>query len=566
VKEDTKSNLGDFAFLSFIGGFFFPPLFVVGIFLLLPLAFDKKKMAGAVQSLAKAAQSYDEHAKRIANDNRLRLISSYLLGPIQAKLKVAIEVRSIAEQLENDPKLKAIFDSIKLTSPTDSSTAYQPLDIDRELAELASLLPMNAALASKVLQTQKDCVSELRRIRERLQADSVLLQQFRTVKMSNVCENFDAFKAFGSLGGSATNQTHSLIREVDAFQNLLATGPQVCVTRDVAADKLTVTPRKGALLPIPEGLVSKVAKNHSGQLKSHPVELSKATNSHHQLAHVSPRPTPSKQAPLFGQQEKLEPQSGSIDDPMLQEALDAYEDSRREEREASYELLRKELSAFQAEAAFRAEDWASRSWQDELGGTVFREARIQPGANEELLLQLRRNGVKKLYHFTDRQNIQSIIRNGGLYSWDLCETSNLVISRPGGSALSRQLDCRKGLQRYVRLGFARDHPMMYTAIGDGRISDPVVLEIDLDVVRLSDVLYSDRNAVASGANVGPGLDALRGIHFDLIQRGKWRTEEEKGFYQAEVLIRDAVPGYLIRHEGRLIRTRPDFDSDADIPF
>jgi hypothetical protein len=108
--------------------------------------------------------------------------------------------------------------------------------------------------------------------------------------------------------------------------------------------------------------------------------------------------------------------------------------------------------------------------------------------------------------------------------------------------------------------------MMYTAIGDGRISDPVILEIDLDIMRLSDVLFSDRNAVANGANVGPGLDALRGIHFDLIQRGKWRTEEEKGFYQAEVLIRDAVPGYLIRHEGRLIRTRPDFDSDADIPF
>ena len=107
--------------------------------------------------------------------------------------------------------------------------------------------------------------------------------------------------------------------------------------------------------------------------------------------------------------------------------------------------------------------------------------------------------------------------------------------------------------------------MMYTASGDGRISDPVVLEIDLDVVRLSDVLFSDRNAVANGANVGPGLDALRGIHFDLIQRGKWRTEEEKSFYQAEVLIRDAVPGYLIRHEGRLIRTKPDLDSDGDIP-
>lgn len=566
MNEDTKATLIGFAVFSFIGGFAFPPLFAVGLFLLVLPTFKKGEFARRAQAFAGAAQSIRDNAKRIRDYDRLRLISSHLLRPIQAKLNIAIQMGAIAEAFKNDPELVHSLETTVFKIPTDSSSGYQPPDIDRELAKLASLLPMNAELASKVLQTQKDCASELRRIRERLQADSALLQQFRTLKVSNGCENFDAFKAFGSLGGSATNQAHSLVREVDAFQYLLRTGPQVCVSRDVATDKPTVNPRRGAPLPISEKLVSKVAKNHSGQLKSHPIELSKATNSHHQLAHVSPRPGPSKQFPLYGQQQTLELQSASIDDPMLQEALDAYEDSRREEREASYELLRKELSAFQAEEAFRAEEWASRSWQDELGGTVFHEARIQPGANEELLLQLRRNGVKKLYHFTDRQNIQSIIRNGGLYSWDLCETSNLVISRPGGSALSRQLDCRKGLQRYVRLGFAKDHPMMFTAIGDGRISDPVVLEIDLDVVRLSDVLYSDRNAVANGANVGPGLDALRGIHFDLIQRGKWRTEEEKGFYQAEVLIRDAVPGYLIRHEGRLIRTRPDFDSDDDIPF
>ena len=268
MKEDTKSRLSDFAFAFFIGGFFFPPLFVVFIFLLLISAFEKGEFAKRAKNFARAAQSFKKQAQRIERDNRLRLISSHLLGPIQAKLKCAIAVRSIAEQLENDPKLKEIYDRIKLTSPTDSSTDYQPLDIDRELAELASLLPMNAELASKVLQTQKDCASELRRIRERLQADSALLQQFRTLKIPNVCENFDAFKAFGSLGGSATNQAHSLVREVDAFQYLLRTGPQVCVSRDVATDKPTVDPRRGAPLPISERLLSKVAKNHSGQLKN----------------------------------------------------------------------------------------------------------------------------------------------------------------------------------------------------------------------------------------------------------------------------------------------------------
>ncbi len=321
-----------------------------------------------------------------------------------------------------------------------------------------------------------------------------------------------------------------------------------------------------AALSVCLSFFGKVVTSFFEGLNSHPVELSRTASSHRQLTRVIPPLAPSKHPPLHAPPKEPERQSGSMDDRALQEALDSYEESRREEREASYELLSDELSTLQAEEAFQADERPSTSWQEQLGGTVLHEAHIQSGANEEIVAQLRRSGVRKLYHFTDRQNIQSIIRNGGLYSWVRCEASDMVISRPGGSNLSRQLDRRKGLEGYVRLGFVKDHPMMYNAVADGRISDPVVLEIDLDVVRLSDVLYSDRNAAANGANVGHGLDALRVIHFDLIQRGKWRTEEEKGFYQAEVLIRDAVPGYLIRHEGRLIRTRPDPDLDDDIPF
>ena len=32
---------------------------------------------------------------------------------------------------------------------------------------------------------------------------------------------------------------------------------------------------------------------------------------------------------------------------------------------------------------------------------------------------LEQHGIKKLYHFTDRDNLESIIRNGGLYSWQI---------------------------------------------------------------------------------------------------------------------------------------------------
>lgn len=33
---------------------------------------------------------------------------------------------------------------------------------------------------------------------------------------------------------------------------------------------------------------------------------------------------------------------------------------------------------------------------------------------------LKEHGINSLYHFTDRKNLESIIRHGGLYSWGDC--------------------------------------------------------------------------------------------------------------------------------------------------
>ena len=45
---------------------------------------------------------------------------------------------------------------------------------------------------------------------------------------------------------------------------------------------------------------------------------------------------------------------------------------------------------------------------------------------------LDRHNIHKLYHFTDRDNLEAIIKNGGLYSWKDCEEKNIVIPKPGG--------------------------------------------------------------------------------------------------------------------------------------
>lgn len=156
---------------------------------------------------------------------------------------------------------------------------------------------------------------------------------------------------------------------------------------------------------------------------------------------------------------------------------------------------------------------------------------------------LDRHGIKKLYHFTDRDNLDSIIANGGLYSWHDCERRGITIAKPGGSSTSRSLDSRDGLQSFVRLSFTTQHPMMYIAMDEKRISNPVVLEIDTEVLYSEGTRFADRNATKNGANVGGTLDDFKLIHFDTVKRENHFNldDDEKKYYQAEVLVPNFVP-------------------------
>lgn len=151
--------------------------------------------------------------------------------------------------------------------------------------------------------------------------------------------------------------------------------------------------------------------------------------------------------------------------------------------------------------------------------------------------------IKKLYHFTDIGNIESIIQNGGLYSWMDCDEKGIKIAKLSSSEVSRSLDLRDGLEYYVRLSFVPDHPMMYVAKNEGRISNPMVLEIDTDVALWKDTLYSDRNATKNGSNVGGMIDNFKTIHFGLFNNCNYfeLSDDEKMYYQAEVMVKHFIP-------------------------
>ena len=184
---------------------------------------------------------------------------------------------------------------------------------------------------------------------------------------------------------------------------------------------------------------------------------------------------------------------------------------------------------------------------------------------------LKDNRITKLYHFTDFDNLESIIQNGGLYSWADCDEKGIKIAKPGGSSQSRSLDQRDRLEHYVRLSFAKDHPMQYVAMNDGRISNPVVLEIDLETALWENSLYADRNATKTGANVGGSLDDLKEVRFGLFNRMMRyfdMTEEAKTHYQAEVLVKNFIPLQYITNIGNFgipIPTQPK-KLQAKIPY
>jgi hypothetical protein len=162
---------------------------------------------------------------------------------------------------------------------------------------------------------------------------------------------------------------------------------------------------------------------------------------------------------------------------------------------------------------------------------------------QEFQKVLQQNGITTLYHFTDRANIKSIKEHGGLFSWHYCNTKGIEIPLPGGGSLSRNLDMRYSLQDYVRVSFTKNHPMMYIAQNDGRIQNPVILTISLDVCNFANSRFANMNATKNGHSQGTNLSNLQAIHFGTVKRPNHfdLDETEKPYYQAEVLVKTWIP-------------------------
>ena len=122
------------------------------------------------------------------------------------------------------------------------------------------------------------------------------------------------------------------------------------------------------------------------------------------------------------------------------------------------------------------------------------------------IVTLKRNGIEKLYHFTDAANLPSIEKHGLMSASNLVESG--IASTMNSNDLSRSVDESTNLENFVRLSFCPNNPMMYVAYNEGRVSQPVRLEIKLEAVSRPGVRFTDCNAIRADARHSPN-SALR---------------------------------------------------------
>ncbi len=110
--------------------------------------------------------------------------------------------------------------------------------------------------------------------------------------------------------------------------------------------------------------------------------------------------------------------------------------------------------------------------------------------------------------------------------------------------LALSIDSTLNLEKYVRLSFHPNNPMMYVALNEGRISQPMMLEIKLEVVSRPGVRFSDCNATRGDARQSTNPSIVR---FDVVKSKKQADvcKDLQKFYQAEVLVPSPIPPHLI---------------------
>lgn len=155
-------------------------------------------------------------------------------------------------------------------------------------------------------------------------------------------------------------------------------------------------------------------------------------------------------------------------------------------------------------------------------------------------------GIRCFFHFTDRANLDSIRKTGGLLSLNEMSQRGINPPKPGGNTWSHDADRRRGLDRYIHLALVENHPMKYVAERDGRIGPTVVLQINPAVLTFSNTYIAPDVSNKLGVQRHPATEAAKHIDFDVLYTWTdWKDSEimerRRKAERSEVLVADFIP-------------------------
>lgn len=153
---------------------------------------------------------------------------------------------------------------------------------------------------------------------------------------------------------------------------------------------------------------------------------------------------------------------------------------------------------------------------------------------------LQSNGIVCLYHFTESDKIDSIIKYGGLLSYKRCLDEDIVMPVREDMALSRDIDAKFGLEDYVRLSFCSHLPKIDERKSEG--ANLVMLRICIDVALFDETMFTDIEATHNGLKYGNSFEDLKRVNLASTQK-EFCEPSDPDFLQrqAEILVRGLIP-------------------------
>ena len=140
---------------------------------------------------------------------------------------------------------------------------------------------------------------------------------------------------------------------------------------------------------------------------------------------------------------------------------------------------------------------------------------LHPDA-QAILTRLKQEGITRLYHFTNVENLPSICQIGALYSKQILEERGLLSTIvTGGNPLSHSLDRTRSNWDKVSLSFTPYIPMAYNT---KRSQHLCFFQINPEVAGWLNVVFTDSNATKKGHIRGLGLSTTAPV---MHEQSRW---------------------------------------------